>query len=542
MPKIVVLDNLSQDGLDLMKNAGVEYEERIGLKGEELRQTLTEFDAAICRSGVKITAECLEGNKRLKAIARAGVGVDNIDLKAATRAGIIVMNTPGGNTQSTAEQTFALILALSRNIHPAYQSLIEGRWDRKKFTGHQLGGKTLGIIGMGRIGQVVSGFAKAFGMNVVAFDPFLTPNKAKELGVSLVATVNELLPQIDYLTVHTPLNDATRNLIDKPQIALIKKGACLINCARGGIYNMDALVEGLQSGQLGGVAIDVYPEEPCTSHPLFGMPNVVCTPHLGASTQEAQTNVALEAVELIIDYLTKGVIRQAVNFASLDPAVFAELHSSLELVYRMGVLTSQVAEGPLTACTLKYKGEIGQKNTSLLTAAFSAGLLSAALDEEIGIVSAASLLAERGISLVEEKSNEFGDFRSVFGVEFTTTDKVSTYLAGTLFGQTMPRLIQYNDLRLESYLDGNLLFFLHQDVPGVIGELGHLLAQDGVNIAHMCLGRSAKTQGGSAIGILSLDNTPSANSLDAIKNLTQVATAVAVKLPAVGEHPSWLNG
>ncbi|MDO5554561.1 MAG: phosphoglycerate dehydrogenase [Planctomycetia bacterium] len=541
MPKIVVLDNLSQDGLDLMKNAGVEYEERIGLKGEELRQTLTEFDAAICRSGVKITAECLEGNKRLKAIARAGVGVDNIDLKAATRAGVIVMNTPGGNTQSTAEQTFALILALSRNIHPAYQSLIEGRWDRKKFTGHQLGGKTLGVIGMGRIGQVVSGFAKAFGMNVLAFDPFLTPNKAKELGVTLVPTVNELLPQVDYLTVHTPLNDATRNLIDTPQIALLKKGACLINCARGGIYNMDALVEGLKSGQLGGVAIDVYPEEPCTSHPLFGMPHVVCTPHLGASTQEAQTNVALEAVELIIDYLTKGVIRQAVNFASLDPAVFAELHSSLELVYRMGVLTSQVAEGPLTACTLKYKGEIGQKNTSLLTAAFSAGLLSAALDEEIGIVSAASLMAERGISLIEEKSNDFGDFRSVFGVEFTT-DKGSTYLAGTLFGQTMPRLIQYNDLRLESYLDGNLVFFLHQDVPGVIGELGSLLAKDGVNIAHMCLGRSAKTQGGTAIGILSLDNTPTADAIAAIKNLTQVSTAVAVKLPAVGEHPSWLNG
>ncbi|MBQ3333367.1 MAG: phosphoglycerate dehydrogenase, partial [Thermoguttaceae bacterium] len=252
MARIVVLDNLSQDGLDLLKNAGVEYEERIGLKGEELRQTLLEFDGAICRSGVKITADVLEGNRRLKAIARAGVGVDNIDLKAATKNGIIVMNTPGGNTISTAEQTFALILALSRNTAPAYQSLIEGRWDRKKFTGHQLFGKTLGIIGMGRIGQVVTRFAKAFGMNVVAYDPFLPQARAEELGVKLFDTVESMLPEFDYLTVHTPLNDQTRNLIDAPQIAKMKKGVCLINCARGGIYNMDALAEGLKSGQLGG--------------------------------------------------------------------------------------------------------------------------------------------------------------------------------------------------------------------------------------------------------------------------------------------------
>ncbi|MDD3586156.1 MAG: phosphoglycerate dehydrogenase [Thermoguttaceae bacterium] len=542
MPKLVVLDNLSEDGLNLMKSANVEYEVHTGLKGDELRECLMNFDGAICRSGVKITADVLEGNKRLKAIARAGVGVDNIDLKAATRRGIIVMNTPGGNTESTAEQTFALILALSRNIHPAYQSLIEGRWDRKKFTGHQLGGKTLGIIGMGRIGQVVTRFAKAFEMNVLAFDPFLTAARAKELGVTQYEKVEDMLPFVDYLTVHTPLNDATRNLIDTPQIALLKQGACLINCARGGIYNMDALVEGLNSGKLGGVAIDVYPEEPCTSHPLFGMPHVVCTPHLGASTEEAQTNVALEAVQLLIDYFTKGIIRQAVNFSSLDPETLHKLRSSFDLAYRMGILAGQVADGAVTACKLKYKGEISQQNISLISSAFAAGLLTDVMDEEVGVVSALPLLKERGIELIEEKSSEVGDFRSIFGVEITTDKGSTTCVAGSLFGNAMPRLIQYNSLRLESYLDGNLLVFFHHDVPGVIANIGGILAKQKVNIAHMCVGRGSKEQGGtSSIGILSLDAVPSAETVKEINSLDQVTATVAVKLPMFGQHPSWMN-
>ena len=317
MPKIVVLDPLSEDGLKLLDAAaGIDYEERIGLKGDDLRKTLQEFDGAICRSGVKITAEILDGNTRLKAIARAGVGVDNIDVPTATKQNIVVMNTPGGNTLSTAEQAWMLLMALSRNVYTAYHSLVEGRWDRKKFMGNQITGKTLGVVGMGRIGLAVVKIAKAFDMKIYAFDPFLTAEKAAELGVTKVDHVHDMLPLVDYLTVHTPLNNETRGLIGKKEVAMIKQGARLINCARGGIFDIDALVEGLKSGKLGGVALDVYENEPCTDNPLFGMENVICSPHLGASTEEAQTNVAIEAVELLIDFFTKGTIRQSVNFPS----------------------------------------------------------------------------------------------------------------------------------------------------------------------------------------------------------------------------------
>ena len=317
MPKIVVLDPLSEDGLKLLDAAAsIDYEERIGLKGDDLRKTLQEFDGAICRSGVKITAEILEGNTRLKAIARAGVGVDNIDVPTATKQNIVVMNTPGGNTLSTAEQAWMLLMALSRNVYAAYHSLVEGRWDRKKFMGNQVTGKTLGIVGMGRIGQAVAKFAKAFDMKIYAYDPILSADQMKEFGVTPVADVHDMLPLVDYLTVHTPLNNETRGMIGKKEVEMIKQGARLINCARGGIFQIDALVEGLKSGKLGGVAIDVYESEPCTDNPLFGMANVICSPHLGASTEEAQTNVAIEAVELLVDFFTNNKIRQSVNFPS----------------------------------------------------------------------------------------------------------------------------------------------------------------------------------------------------------------------------------
>ncbi|MDD3590445.1 MAG: hydroxyacid dehydrogenase [Thermoguttaceae bacterium] len=315
MAKIVVLDPLAENGLKMMEDAGMEYDVRTGLKGEELRQALTEYDGAICRSGVKITAESLEGNTTLKAIARAGVGVDNIDLAVAKKHNIVVMNTPAGNTVSTAELTFALMLAVSRNIAAAHQSLVEGRWERKELgkTSYQLGGKTLGVVGTGRVGAKVVKFAQAFDMDVIAYDPTLSEKHAKEMGVKKVETVAEMLPMIDYLTVHTPLTNETRNLISDKEIDLMKKGAILVNCARGGIYDLDALQRGLESGKLGGVAMDVYPEEPCTDLPLFKMDHVVCTPHLGASAVEAQVNVALEAVEIMIEYLKTGVARNQCN-------------------------------------------------------------------------------------------------------------------------------------------------------------------------------------------------------------------------------------
>ena len=540
MAKIIVLDPLAEDGLKMMQDAGIEYDVRTGLKGEELREALAEYDGAICRSGVKITAEALEGVKRLKAIARAGVGVDNIDLKAATRHGVVVMNTPGGNTTSAAEQTFALMLAVSRNTCAANQSLVEGRWDRKKFTGRELCGKTLGVIGMGRIGQTVAKFARAFDMKIVAFDPYLSAQRAQELDVKVYESVAEMLPVVDYLTVHVPLTDATRNLIDEKEIAMMKDGVFLINCARGGIYNMDALLKGIESGKLGGVGLDVFPEEPFTESPLFGKPNVVCTPHLGASTKEAQMNVALEAVQLLIDYLSHGVIRQAVNFTPLDPKTLSDLRGPLDLAHRLGLLAQQVAPGPVSSVKIKYRGELAKKSSALVTSAFCSGFLTGVISEEVNIVSAVPMMQERGIKLVEEKDGADTDFTSIIYVELET-DKGALSFAGTLFGASIPRLIKFRNMRLDSQLDGSLLITMQKDQPGIVADLGAASAKRGVNIAQMALGRNLNAPNGLAVSVLSLDGEVPADLLPDVKTIEGVVDAISVKLPESGVYPSWLN-
>jgi D-3-phosphoglycerate dehydrogenase len=520
--------------------AGLQVEVRTGLKGDDLRNALLEADGAICRSGVKITAEILEGNTRLRAIARAGVGVDNIDTKAATRQGIVVMNTPGGNTISTAEQTMTLMLGMSRNVAVANQSLVEGRWDRKKFMGTELCGKTLGIIGLGRIGQAVAMRARGFEMKIVGYDPFLPAARAEELGVQIFDSPKDLFPLVDYLTVHTPLNDSTRNLVSSADLSLFKKGVRLINCARGGIYDEVTLLEGLKSGQIAGVALDVYPEEPCTKSPLFGMPGVLCTPHLGASTEEAQTNVAVEAAELLIDFFTTGAIKQSVNMSPLDPKTLAEMRGYLNVAYRLGMLLSQMDQRPPTSCRLSYKGEVAKKHTRLLAAAFAAGLLENAVSG-VNIVNAEMLLRERGIELVEQRNSDIGDFSSVISAEVVTSRKTS-FASGTLFGNNMPRLVQKGGCRLESYLDGILLIFAHRDTPGVIGKVGSIFGRHRVNIAQMSVGRSTDKPGGDAIGILSLDSAPPAEALADLLALDEIQQAWVVKLPAAGELPPWLAG
>jgi D-3-phosphoglycerate dehydrogenase len=542
MPRVLVLDPLSKEGLNSLHAAGnVEVEVRTGLKGKDLHDALLEFDGAICRSGVKITAEALAGNRRLRAIARAGVGVDNIDVNAATRLGIVVMNTPGGNTISTAEQTIALMLALSRNVHPAYQGLIQGRWDRKQYTGTQLAGKTLGIIGLGRVGQAVAVRALAFDMKILGYDPFLSTQRATELGIKTVASPRELLPHVDYLTVHTPLNDTTRNLIGREEIALMRKGVRLINSARGGIFNEKALVEGLGSGQLGGVALDVYEEEPCTSSPLFGMPNVLCTPHLGASTEEAQSVVALEAAELLVDFFTTGAVRQSVNSLPLDPKTLEALRGYLDLVYRLGLLLAQLDRASPTVCRLRYRGEVAKKDTRLLPAAFAAGLLETALESPVNIVNAEVLLRERGIELIEERSADPGDFSAMITAEVVCGQRTAA-ASGALFGANLPRLVQMADCRLESYLHGTLMIFVHRDVPGVIGRVGGIFGKHQVNIAQMSVGRPTNEPGGEAVGVLALDARPPAEAMTEILDLPTITKAWIVRLPPAGAMPPWLGG
>ena len=542
MPRVIVLDTLAHEGLDLLSAApGIEYEVRTGLSGEALRSALAEFDGAILRSGVKITAESLAGNRRLKAIVRAGVGTDNIDKNAATRLGIVVMNTPAGNTLSTAEHTFAMLMALSRNIAPAYQSLIEGRWDRGKYMGAQLAGKTIGIVGLGRIGQAVALRARAFEMRVLGYDPFISKERAQELGVEIVPTVHEMLPHVDYLTVHTPLTPETRNLIGAAEIAMLRPGVRLVNCARGGIYDEAALVEGLKSGKLGGVALDVFANEPCTNSPLFGLPNVLCTPHLGASTEEAQTQVAAEGAALLIDFLTTGAIRHAVNVASLDPKKLEGLRDYLDVAYRLGLFLAQLDRTPAKACRLVYRGEVATKDTKLITATVAAGLLQQSLEDEVNFINAEMLLRERGIELVEQSTSDHGAFSSVIQAELVTQSK--TYkAAATLFGHGMGRLVQLDDYRLDAFLDGVLMIFTHRDVPGIIGAVGTIFGKHRVNIAQMAVGRAGSEPGGAAVGVLNLDTRPPAAALAEVQAHPDILSTAVVELPPCGELPAWLAG
>ncbi|MCS7239056.1 MAG: phosphoglycerate dehydrogenase [Thermoguttaceae bacterium] len=540
MPRVLILDPLSEGGIKALREAGLDVEERHGLKGESLKEALLLADGAICRSGVKITREALEGNRRLRVIVRAGVGVDNIDLEAATRQGILVMNTPGGNTIATAEHTLALMFALARRICPAYRSLQEGRWERNRFLGTELYGKVLGVVGLGRVGRAVAERAKALGMRVLGYDPFVSAAKAREWGVELVNSLRELLPQVDFLSLHVPLTEQTRNLIGREELALMKRGARLVNCARGGIVDETALLEALDSGHLAGVALDVFEKEPCTQSPLFGRENVVCTPHLGASTQEAQEQVAVEAAELIVDYFTRGVVRQAVNSVALDGELLRELGGYLNVAYRLGLLLAQVQGEGIRRCRIRYQGEVARRETRLLTAAFAAGLLEQAVEEPVNLVNAEWLLRQRGVELLEERSGEVGDFSSLVRAEVESSERTAV-AAGTLFGK-MPRLVQKRSFRLDAPLEGILLLFEHKDVPGVIGHIGTVFGRHQVNIAGMSVGREWDRPGGPAVGVLCLDSYPPAEALREVLAHEAMSWAKIVRLPSRDRLPSWLAG
>jgi D-3-phosphoglycerate dehydrogenase len=538
--RVIVLDNIAPEGLELLENAaGIEYEVRVGLSGEELQNALSEFDGAVCRSGVKITPESIEGNKRLKAIVRAGVGTDNIDKPAATRAGIVVMNTPTGNTVSTAEHTMALLIGLSRNLAPAHASLVAGNWDRKKFSGSELRGKTLGVVGLGRIGQTVAEKAQAFEMNIVGFDPFLSQAKAAERNIQLFDTVDSMLPQCDYLTVHTPLTPETKGLIGAQQIELLKPGARLVNCARGGIYEEAALIAGLKSGKLGGVALDVYENEPCTDSELFQLPNTLCTPHLGASTAEAQKQVAVEAVELLIGYLTKSEIKHAVNTIALDPTTMNRVRPYLEVAFRLGMFCAQWHDGPIDLCELDYQGEIANEDVRIMTAAFCAGLLNNALDD-VNIVSSEAVCADRGINIIRQSSPNRDEYVSMISVRATTKDQTLD-VSGTVFGKNWPRLVRLQGNQIEAFMDGNLLCFAHKDVPGIIAYVSNVLAEEKINIAQMAVGRTQSTPGGAAVGVLSLDSAPSEKSLERVTQDDNINRIRLVTLPTQDELPEWLS-
>jgi D-3-phosphoglycerate dehydrogenase len=540
MPRVLIADKLEQAGVDLLRAAGVEVETRLGLKGPELAAALREFDAAIVRSQPKVTAEALEDPGKLRAIARAGVGVDNIDVAAATRRGVVVMNTPGGNTVSAAEHTVALLFALARKVPAADATVKAGGWDRNKFVGTQLAGKTLGVVGLGRIGREVARRALGLDMAVVALDPFVTPAKAAELGIEMAASLDELLPRVDFLTLHVPLGAETKSLIGARELGLMRKAACVLNVARGGIVDERALADALAAGTIGGAGVDVFSAEPVTpDNPLLAAPNVVLTPHLGASTVEAQENVAVEAAQLVADFLLKGRVANAVNMASVDPRELAEVRPYVDLARRLGLLHAQLAPGAVRKASLTYKGDLAGKKTRLLTAAFTAGLLEYRLAKgAVNLVNAEVLARDRGIEIAESANPKKGDFAALLHAE-VEAEKGTAVAAGTLFGDQYIRLVQLGPFRMESYLDGTLLVFTHRDVPGLIGFVGTIFGRHGVNIAQMTVGRQAP--GGEAVGILNLDGPPPEAALAEVRGHPQISSLTVVALPPAGEAPSWLG-
>jgi D-3-phosphoglycerate dehydrogenase / 2-oxoglutarate reductase len=541
MPRVLISDKLESAGLDLLRQAGFELDERDGLKGADLQDALRLADGVIVRSGTTITAELLEDPGKLRAIARAGVGVDNIDVAAATRKGVVVMNTPGGNTLSTAEQTIALLMALARHI-PAADAHVRSapaKWQRTKFVGCQLAGKTLGVVGLGRIGREVARRAAGLDMKVLGFDPFLAPAAAGQIGIDTTADLVSLLPQVDFLTVHTPLTDETRNLIGAREIALMRKGARVINCARGGIVNEEALAEGLRSGHLAGAALDVFVQEPPPAdHPLLKMANVVLTPHLGASTVEAQTSVAVEAAQLLIDYLSRGAVGFAVNMAAVDPAELVEMRLYVDMARRLGLLHSQMCQGAIQRAELHFRGDAARRPTRLITAAFAAGLLENRLDQNVNIVNARLLAAERGIEIVEQTSTQTGDFSTLIRAD-VQTDKKTYTAAGTLFGSQYLRLVQLGQFHIDAFMDGVMLIFTHQDVPGLVGFIGTIFGKHQVNIAQMTVGR--KAPGGDAIAVLNLDGTPPEEALKEVRAHAHITSVSVVKLPPAGQTPPWFG-
>lgn len=537
MPRVLISDKLEAPGLDLLRQAGVELDERAGLTGAALQEALRAADGVIIRSGTRITAELLENPGKLRAIVRAGVGVDNIDVPAATRRGIVVMNTPGGNTVSTAEHTIAMLMAMSRHIPAADASVRANKWERNKFVGTQLAGTTLGVIGLGRVGREVARRAAGMDMKVIGYDPVLAPEKAAQLGVEAVAGLDQLLPKCDFVTVHTPLTEETKNLIGPAQFAQMRRGVRLLNCARGGIINEEALAEALRSGQVAGAALDVFVQEPPPAdHPLLKLPNVVFTPHLGASTVEAQVTVAREAAQLIIDFLTKGVVQYAVNMAAVDRAELEEMKLYVDMARRLGLLHAQMCQGAVRRVEVSYRGEIARRSTKLVTAAFTAGLLEFRLAQSVNIVNAELLARERGIEIVEQISPKKGDFGTLIRADVFTEKK--TYIAaGTLFGNQFLRLVQLGPYHLDTYMDGVLLIFTHRDVPGLIGFIGTIFGKHQVNIAQMTVGR--QQPGGEAIAVLNLDSPPPEEALAEVKSHPQISSLCVVKLPPAGDMPAW---
>ncbi len=525
--KVLVSDKISDKGVEILKKAGLKVDVKTGMKPDELKACIGEYHGLVIRSATKVTADIIDAAKSLKVIGRAGSGLDNVDKAAASKKGIVVMNTPGGNTITTAEHTIAMLFALARMIPQATASMKAGQWEKKKFMGVELFNKTLGIVGLGNIGNQVAKKAQGLEMMVIAYDPFLSEDRAKALGIEKVE-LPEVFSRADFITIHTPMTPETKNLINAETIRKMKDGVRIINCARGGIVNEKDLYEALKSGKVAGAALDVFEKEPAgPENPLLGLDNVICTPHLGAATEEAQENVAIAVAEQIADYLVRGTIRNAVNFPSIPADQVARLQPYLSLAEKLGSFAAQTYEGGITGVTIEYLGEAAELNTAPVTIAALKGLLTPILEETVNFVNAPFIAKERGIEVKETKSDDAGDYQSILALRIKTKDK-ERYFAGTLFSKKDPRIVRIDNFAVEIVPEGIMLMIYNNDKPGVIGNLGSFFGKNNINIARMYFGR--ESAGGMAISVMSIDSPITPGNLEEIKKMPNVLSAKLLNL------------
>ena len=528
MFKVLITDKLAQEGIDLIKQAdGFEPVVKTGLGEDELAGIIGQHDGLIVRSGTKVTARVLASPGKLKAIARAGVGVDNIDVPEATRRGILVMNTPGGNTLSAAEHTMALVLSMSRNVVPACNSLKEGAWDRKKYMGNQLNQKVLGIIGLGRIGMAVAKMAKGFDMRVLGYDPLAAGPEAEKLGVEITDDLERIFKEADYITVHVPRNEQTINMIDAAQLAMMKPTARLVNCARGGIINEAALYDALAEGRIAGAALDVFTQEPPADTRFIELNNCLVTPHLGASTREAQIEVAVEAAKILMDAIKGGPIRNALNAPATAGAVPPLVSRYGELAGRIGAVLSTIAVGHVKSIAVEYRGGIAEMDVALVTGAFAIGLLQRHFDAPLNMVNVAVLAKERGISIDETKNPLPRDVASSFSAK-VATDKLTRTITGSVFGGTLLRIIEIDGFNVEMTPADTVLIIYNDDRPGVIGAVGTVFGKHDINICTMGVGQKLDER--KAILAVSLDKHPDDRALSELGALEFVNETYVCRL------------
>jgi D-3-phosphoglycerate dehydrogenase len=528
--KIFVADEVSDSGLQPLRDAEFVVEKRVGLKPEELPDAIAGCAGLVVRSETKVTADLMDNAPALRVVGRAGVGVDNIDVPAATARGIVVMNAPDGNTITTAEHTMALLIALARRVPQANSSLRAGKWERKKFIGVELQGKTLGVLGLGRIGRTVASRANAFGMNIVAFDPFIAPDQARDLGIEVVP-FDEVLTRADFLTVHTPLTAETRAMVGKEAFAKMKKGVRVINCARGGLIDEDALYEAIKSGIVAGAALDVFVSEPPpTDHPLLGLEEVIATPHLGASTTEAQEGVAFTVAEQMRDYLLTGALRGAVNVPALGAKELQTLQPFLQLAESLGRFQAQLVDGAVKEVRIEYAGDIVDQNAAPVTRSFLAGLLRD-VSARVNAVNAFLIAEERGITITSTYLRSASDSVPAIRSRVITSGSEHS-LAGTLFGYgehaRQGRITEINGFHIEAIPHGYMLVMRNRDVPGVIGKVGTILGEGGINISRFHLGR--RERGGEAMAVIEIDAPVDNETLAALRSFEYVLSAQEIEL------------